>query len=474
MQLNFVCLIEETVRRFAGKAAVAWDGGELTYAELEQRAAGFAESLDATGVKQGDRVALLLSNHWSFVVALWGALKLGVTVAPLTTLLKEEEQERILRDLEPVQTIQSVPFLTRPHETRREVNSPALIAYSSGSTGKPKGAVISHSALTFANQSWAAMMGVIPDDVVLAVLPLPHAFGLHGALLAPLISGATVVIMERFSVERVLATIEARGITLFPGVATMFRRILSSSLLQQADLSSLRLCISGAAPCPWQLARQWRLRTGKRILRGYGMTELFRPISYLFNEEQDYPESIGKPVPGVEARIVGENGESLVAGEVGELWIRSPAALDGYWKDPEETRTTLVNGWFRTGDLARMSPDSFVTIVGRVRERILRGGYSVFPQEVEAILLSHPAVAETAVVGIPNPDLGEEVAAFVVLTKDRKVTANDLIEYCKARMAGYKYPREVYFLAELPKGPTGKVIKDELKAGQEHGMTASK
>jgi long-chain acyl-CoA synthetase len=199
-----------------------------------------------------------------------------------------------------------------------------------------------------------------------------------------------------------------------------------------------------------------------RIVRGYGSTELFRPLSYLAADPTDYPECVGRPVPGVEIRVVDDDGHAPGPGEEGELLIRTPAVMDGYLDSTEDTTAVLSDGWFRTGDIARITPDSYVTIVGRKRERILRGGYSVFPTEVEAVLLTHPAVAEAAVLGMPHPELGEDVAAFVTLRPDGAATPDELIAHCRDRLAAFKYPRRVILLDALPKSPTGKVLKAKL------------
>jgi len=205
---------------------------------------------------------------------------------------------------------------------------------------------------------------------------------------------------------------------------------------------------------------EWTEKTGTRIVRGYGMTELFRPLSYRADDPTDVPDAVGKPVPGVEIRAVIEKEAS--ADGVGELWIKSPAMMECYLNAPDETNEVIADGWFKTGDLVTLSPEGFVQIVGRKRERILRGGYSIFPQEVEAVLLSHPSVAEAAVVGVPNSDLGEEVAAFVSLKPTARISCEDLLAYCKEHLARYKYPRQVTIFPELPKGPTGKILKSNL------------
>ncbi len=459
---NFVCLLEETAARFPEKPALLCPDATVTYGGLQQRAAGFARELAEGNVGPGDRVAMVLPNHWTFVVAMLGIWKLGATAVPLSPLLKAEERKAILADVDPAVVVERVEPREGVWDTATEAGAPAHFGYSSGSTGRPKGAVFSHSALTFANRSWADMMAVTSADVVLSVLPLPHSFGLNGSLLAPLIRGAQVVLPGGFVPDQVLAAMEERRVTLFLGVATMFRRLLSAPEFAGADLSSLRLSVSGAAPCPWDLALEWRRRTGHRILRGYGMTELFRPISYLASEAEDRPECIGRAVPGVDLRVGADEGIGSGEGDVGELWIRTPAALQGYWNDPAPV---LEDGWFRTGDLARVSADGFVEITGRLRERILRGGYSVFPQEVEAVLAEHPEVAEAAVVGVPHPELGEEVAAFVVAKVGTVPETGSLAAYCKERLARFKYPRHIRVVPELPKGPTGKVLKPELLEG---------
>lgn len=410
-------------------------------------------------------MAIAIPNRWEFVASALGAWIRGATVAPVDVLLKAEERTALLSDLTPRTTLSEVRPGTGPSPALAPPTGPGLILYTSGSTGRPKGAVLSHAALAFAVDSWRGpVMALTEKDVVLGVLPFAHSFGLNGALLAPLLSGARVAVVERFGAEAVLDAIAQHRVTVFPAVATMFRRVLDSPRLGATDLGSLRIGVSGAAPCPWDLACEWRERTGVRIVRGYGMTELFRPISYLAEDPRDRADAIGRPVPGVEVAIVDDGGLPAPPGGVGELWIKSPAAMDTYLNAPEETREVLAEGWFRTGDLASLTDDGFVRIVGRKRERILRGGYSVFPQEVEAVLVTHPAVAEAAVVGVAHPELGEEVAAFVALRQGSACRGGDLVAYCKERLAAFKYPRTVTIMEALPRGATGKILKSRLRS----------
>jgi long-chain acyl-CoA synthetase len=461
MSQNFVCAIESNARRFGPRAALLCDDRKLTWSELDRYASGFARELSTQGVSAGDRVAILLPNGVEFVVAFIAILKLGATPAPLNPLVKNEELTAFIADLRPKLSVDRVHLSQGSWKTLTGVSAPSLILYTSGSTGRPKGSVFSHEALTFANHSWAEpVMGLIPDDTVLVCVPLAHSLGLNGGLLAPLLTGSTVVLLERFTPEAVFTAIKKHRVTVLPAVATIFRRLLNSPELARADFSSLRRAISGAAPCPWELAMEWREKTSTRIVRGYGMTELFRPLSFRADDPQDIPSAVGTPVPGVEIRLA--TNEGSVKDGVGELWIKSPAMMDGYLDAPAETDEVIVGDWFRTGDLATVSPEGYVEIVGRVRERILRGGYSVFPQEVEAVLLSHPAVAEAAVVAVPDADLGEEVAAFVSLKRNEKLASEELLGYCRDHLARYKYPRQVHIMAELPKGPTGKILKSAL------------
>ena len=433
----------------------------MTYRALIAGVGDFARRLEGHGLRPGDRVALSIPNRPEFVLAVLAGFLLDATVAPLDLLLKAEERADILADLRPALLVEATRIERSPAPPPAPPPAPALVLYTSGSTGRPKGAMLSHTALEIANRSWGGpVIGLREDDVLLAALPLAHAFGLNGALFAPLLAGVTVRLVERFVPDAVAEIIAREPVSVVPAVATMFRRLLGVPGFRGGR--RLRLGVSGAAPCPWDLAEEWRARTGTRIVRGYGSTELFRPISFLADDPTEHPECVGRPIPGVEIRVVDAAGRALAAGEIGELLIRTPAVMDGYLGSEAETRSVLVDGWFKTGDLARVTPDGYVTIVGRERERIKRGGYSIFPAEVESVLLAHPDVAEAAVVGVPDTTLGEEVAAFVALRPGVKAGTDELIAWCRERLAAFKYPRRVTIVEALPRSSTGKVLKARL------------
>jgi long-chain acyl-CoA synthetase len=463
MDENFAHFLETNARRLSDKPALLWDGGFLSWSELDRRSSGFALALAKQSVGAGDRIAILISNRWSFVVALLGAWKAGATAAPLSPQLTADELDALVTDLRPKRVITDVSVAEGAWTTPTRAAAPALIIYTSGSTGRPKGAVFSHDAVRFGILLWGdPVMRLEERDVVLGALPFSHNYGLYAGLLAPLFYGSTVVLIDHFTPEAVFAAIKKYRVTVFPGVATMFRRLLASSQFSQTDLSSIRIATSGAAPCSPALCGEWHETAGSRIICGYGATEVPRPISFSADDFDEPPGTAGRIMPGVEIKVVDEGGNVLPQSEIGELLIHSPSAMDGYLDRPAETEEVLNHGWYRSGDLGTLLPDGFVRLVGRRRERILRGGYSVFPQEVEAVLIAHPAIAEAAVAGVLDADLGEEIAAFVTLKTGCHAMPDEIIAYCKERLAHYKYPRKIMILAELPRSPIGKVLKSEL------------
>ncbi|MDP6872467.1 MAG: AMP-binding protein [Alphaproteobacteria bacterium] len=463
---NLAAALEATAKRAPDKAVLIHGDGVLCWRELDARAGAVATDLARRGIEAGDRVALEFEDPVRLTIALLGALKAGAAVTPLNPRLAEDEKSTILAALDAKLVLRQLGSEEAAFEARPvDDTNPAFILFTSGSTGVPKGVVLSHRASHTALEHWRGpILDLSSADVVLSTLPPAHSLGIFGTILAPLLAGATVVFLSRFSPEDALAAIEEHGVTVYPGVATMFQLIVDSPALRKTGLSSLRFAASGAAPCSWELAEQWRRATGTRIIRGYGMTELFRPISYSALDERDMPDAIGRAVADVRLRIVDGEGNDLASGEVGELWINSPAHMTGYLDEAEQTEAVLAAEWFKTGDLASIDGEGFVRIEGRLKDIILRGGYTIAAGSIEQVLLSHPGIAEAAVIGVPHRELGEEIAAYVVLRPGAEATAETIVDYCKQHLANFKYPRQVHLLDELPKGPTGKILKVKLQS----------
>ena len=342
----------------------------------------------------------------------------------------------------------------------------AVLLYTSGTTGKPKGAQLTHFQMYMNCTVAGELFRFEDDDVSLAVLPLFHVFGLSSVLNTGVRFGATLVLVPRFEVEPVLEAIEKHNVTVFSGVPTMYVALLQADTSGH-DLSSLRTCISGGASIPGEVIRGFEAKfPGIVILEGYGLSETSSAATFNIDASQRKVLSIGRPIWGVEVRILDSEGRALPPGKdnVGEIVLRGHNVMKGYHGKPEATAEVMAGGWFHTGDHAYVDEDGYIFIVDRTKDLIIRGGFNVYPREVEEVLYAHPAVAEAAVIGRPDERLGEEVIAVVGLRPGFSATPEELIDYCKERVAAYKYPREVRIIAELPKGPTGKILKKELRA----------
>jgi long-chain acyl-CoA synthetase len=342
----------------------------------------------------------------------------------------------------------------------------ALIIYTSGTTGRPKGAELTHFQMYMACTVAGQTFGYRVDDVTMAVLPLFHVFGLSSVLNCVVRFGASAVLEPRFQVATVLDSIEAHRVTVFAGVPTMFIALTQADLAGR-DVSSLRVCVSGGASIPGEVLKAFEAAyAGAPVLEGYGLSETCALATFNQSAEDRRVGSIGRRMWGVEIRVVDGEDRELPAGpdQVGEIVLRGHNVMKGYRGKPDATAEVLRSGWFHTGDLGYRDEDDFFYIVDRTKDLVIRGGFNVYPREIEEVLHAHPAVLEAAVLGRPDPRLGEEVVAFITLKRGATVTPDELIAFCKERMAAYKYPREVIVVDQMPKGGSGKVLKNELRA----------
>jgi long-chain acyl-CoA synthetase len=349
-----------------------------------------------------------------------------------------------------------------PEVVPRQDDDTAVILYTSGTTGHPKGAELTHGNLTRnAEVMITDLLRLTADDVIFGGLPLFHAFGQTCTLNAAVARGASVSLLPRFDPGQALQVMAGHGVTIFMGVPTMYVALLHADK-GGYDGSGLRLCLSGGAAMPVEVMRSFEDAFGCLVLEGYGLSETSPVASFTHPDRERKPGSIGTPIRGVEMRAVDGQGGEVPLGEVGEITIRGHNVMKGYWRRQEETAAAIPDGWFRTGDMGRVDDDGYFFIVDRKKELIIRGGYNIYPREIEEVLYEHPAVAEAAVIGVPHPALGEEVAAAVVLKPGASATAPELRDYVKAQVAAYKYPRRIWIADTLPKGPTGKILKREI------------
>jgi long-chain acyl-CoA synthetase len=506
--LNLATLLEQSAWRLPAKTAVIFDQTQLSYAELNGAANKLANGLRKLGVQPGDKVALMLPNLPFFPIAYYAILKLGATVVPLNVLFKRGEVQYHLEDSDAVALIAWEGFLeeagpgfgaaptcrtlivAQPPASVAELpqgalalgailadSSPsfdsvqtmpddtAVILYTSGTTGKPKGAELSHLNMALnAMISADKVIGVEERDVLLCTLPLFHSFGQTAVMNLALYLGATISMIPRFEPVKAFEVMQRDRVSVFMGVPTMYFYLLNHPDAERYDLSALRRCVSGGASMPVEVMRAFNARYKVKILEGYGLSETSPVASFNHLDREAKPGSIGTPIWGVEMRVAAADGSDAAAGELGEIAIRGHNIMKGYYKRPEATAAAIrEGGWFFTGDVARVDEDGYFYIVDRIKDLIIRGGMNVYPREIEEVLYAHPAVAEAAVVGMADEALGEEVKAVVALKPGQAATAEELMSYCKERLAAFKYPRAIVFRDSLPKTATGKILKRELR-----------
>ncbi len=502
MSFNLAVILREAAADSPAKPVAVYPGGQLSYGELDALSDRLAAALTRLGIEPGGRVAVQLPNIPQFLIAYFGILKAGAVTVPLNVLLKAPEVEFQLEDsaatllitwegvlaeagkgaaaagvskvyavghaegaagADPFEQLLASPA-EGPQLTHRDLTDTAVIVYTSGTTGRPKGAELTHMQLYMNADIPGRLFDVQPDDIVITVLPLFHVFGLSSILNVCVRFGCTMSLIPRFDPATVLAAIQRDHATIFEGVPTMFIALLAHPELDSYDVSSLRVAISGGASIPGPVLDEFERRFGVLILEGYGLTETASTTTFNRSVSDRRIYSVGKPIWGTQTQVWDKNNKPLPPGKenVGEVVTSGLHVMKGYLNNPAATAGVFTGKWFHTGDLGYLDEDGFLFIVGRIKELIIRGGYNVYPAEIEDVLHSHPAVAEAAVIGVPHPSLGEEVKAVVVLRPGTTLTAPELMAYCKERVAAYKYPRFIEFRAELPKNAMGKILKDEL------------
>lgn len=473
------------------KVAVKLDGIEISYGLLANSAARIAGWLRSLGVEPGDRVAVMMPNFPQMPIIYYGILWAGGVVVPMNPLFKEREVAFLLADSQAKVAfawegvageaghgaaaagtlfipVGAADFMSQvmAHEPaeffERQDEDTAVVLYTSGTTGSPKGAELTHRNMATNAEVCVGLTSLTSSDVMFGGLPLFHSFGQTVCMNNAFAVGATLTLIPRFEPAKALEVVQRDQVTVLGAVPTMYVALLQHPNKQDYDVSSLRLCVSGGASLPVEVLHGFEKAFGAIILEGYGLSETSPVASFNHPDRERKPGSIGQPVQGVHMRLVDDQFNDVPEGEIGEIAIKGNNVMKGYLGKPEATSEVMRDGWFRTGDLARRDPEGYYYIVDRAKDMIIRGGYNVYPREVEEVLYEHPAVATVAVVGVPHPALGEEVAAAVTLKPGASATPDELRDFVKDRLAAYKYPRIVWVTEHLPMGPTGKILKRQI------------
>ena len=509
--LNIVEQLSKMTQEDPRRIAYIFGDQSFTYGELEQSINRFADSLTKLGIQKGDHVALLLGNSPHYIISLYGALKTGATVIPVNPIYTPSEIGYILNngDVKLVVALDKlVPLFAKMSEKLPKIehiiscptsndefdydqfpsligklepftrliergsssydgptlqeDETAVILYTSGTTGKPKGAMLTHRNIFSNAMDVGSYLQMSESDRIIATLPMFHVFCLTVALNAPLMTGATVIVVPKFSPAEIFRLTKKYNATVFAGVPTMYNFLLQYEDGNPQDLHTLRLCISGGASMPVALLHGFENKFNVVISEGYGLSEASPVTCFNPLDRARKPGSIGTSIWHVENKVVNELGEEVAPGEVGELIVKGPNVMKGYYKMEEETAHTIRNGWLYTGDLAKQDEEGYFYIVDRKKDLILVGGYNVYPREVEEVLYNHPNIVEAAVVGVPDPECGETVKSYIV-TNSKNIKEEDIIAYCREHLAKYKIPSSVEFLDELPKNTTGKILRRALK-----------
>ncbi len=513
---NLSTILEHHARNNASKEALVFMDRRMTYGQLDAAANQIANGLTSLGIGHGDKVALTCANLPYFPIIYFGILKVGATVVPLSILLKKNEIAYHLHDSDAKAYFcfvgtPEIPmgedghagftmtdscdhfFMITPAPTdaspivgtktmgslmagqspvfesfRTDPNDTAVIIYTSGTTGRPKGAELAHSNLVFNAILSADLCSMTPQSRQVLVLPLFHIFGQTVQMLAGIYRGATTFLVPRFDAGTIFTLFQNEKINIFAGVPTMYWGLLNYPDADKFDLETikknLKICASGGAALPVQVLQDFEAKFNVPIIEGYGMSEGSPVVTFNQADRPRKPGSVGTPVWGVEVCIMDESGKKLANNEKGEICYRGHNVMKGYYKRPDANAETIIDGWLHSGDIGYRDDDGYYFIVDRTKDMIIRGGYNVYPREVEEMLMQHPAISMVAVIGVPDKQYGEEIKAYVVLKPDMQLSEEELVIWAKEQIAMYKYPRIIEFVASLPISASGKILKRELRA----------
>jgi long-chain acyl-CoA synthetase len=512
--LNLSVILDDSAKRYPAKAAFTFMDTAFSYAQINEAANKVANGLKAKGIKPGDKVALSCLNIPAFPIVYFGILKAGAVVVPLSVLLKKVEIEYHLSDSDAkayccftgtaelpigetgfaafntvdackhffmIMPAAEMPSSIAGTETlhglmqyqpssfemyQSQAEDTAVIIYTSGTTGRPKGAELTHANLLFNAIISCGLMDARAKDIALTVLPLFHIFGMTVLMNAIIYKGGSNILLPRFDAAVVFGLMQKHSVTVFAGVPTMYWGLLNYTdpkFDYESIAANLKICLSGGASLPVKVLEDFEKRFKVPIIEGYGMSEGSPVVTFNQLDIGRKPGSVGTPVWGVEVKLVDTEGVEAPVGGKGELLYRGHNVMKGYYKKPEDTNRSLQNGWLYSGDIAIKDEDGFYYIVDRTKDMIIRGGFNIYPREIEELMMQHEAVSLVAVIGIPDDEMGEEVKAFVVLKENMPVAEQDLMNWTKERIAAYKYPRHIEFLPALPMTATGKILKKELR-----------
>ncbi|MFQ5578317.1 MAG: long-chain fatty acid--CoA ligase [Anaerolineae bacterium] len=514
--LNLAVILEASARKFSQKTAVVFGDMRLSYAQLNGAANQVANGLKQLGIGPGDKVAISCPNLPYFPIVYYGILKVGATVVPLNVLLKRREIAYHLSDCDakayfcfqgtpqlpmgeegfagfnqtegcehfvmmtadpaapsPIEGTTTMGMFMHPQPPtfdtlQTNTEDTAVILYTSGTTGQPKGAELTHFNMFFNAVISTQLVDLSSDEVSLVVLPLFHSFGQTVQMNATVYGSGTLVLIPRFDPDAVLGAMEKENVTIFCGVPTMYWALLHHPQADKYDLqniaANLRACASGGAALPVEVLKAFEAKFNVPILEGYGLSETSPVASFNHLDRERKPGSIGTPIWGVDMKVVDADDNELPPGEPGEVVIRGHNVMKGYYQRPQVNQEVMRGGWFHTGDVATTDEDGYFYIVDRIKDMIIRGGFNVYPREIEEVLMTHPAISLAAVIGVPHDEYGEEIKAFVVLKPGASATPDELVAWSKANMAAYKYPRLVEIRETLPMNATGKLLKTQLRA----------